>query len=195
MRALQLLGLVMVLCASSAGAHGWDDRGRGYDDGKSRGYSDRGRGWDDRHGNAILCESQRGRRNFCAVDTRGGVWLRVQHSRADCIEGRNWGYDRRGIWVSDGCRAEFVLGGTRGRHRDDRGVPGGWQGGGWQGHGQRAFCDSINGRYQHCPIRGLRDVQLVRVLSRSRCDFGHSWGFDRHGIWVDRGCRAEFSVR
>jgi hypothetical protein len=24
-----------------------------------------------------------------------------------CIEDQNWGWDRRGVWVSDGCRAEF----------------------------------------------------------------------------------------
>ena len=30
-----------------------------------------------------------------------------QLSRAACIQGRTWGYGRNGIWVSDGCRAEF----------------------------------------------------------------------------------------
>jgi len=24
--------------------------------------------------------------------------------------------------------------------------------------------------------------------------FGKSWGYDNRGIWVDRGCRAEFNV-
>ncbi|MCU0754031.1 MAG: DUF3011 domain-containing protein [Xanthomonadales bacterium] len=193
---LRILGVgLLALGAAVTEARDWDPRGR--DDGKSWGHDQRGHGWDDRGGNAVLCESVRGRRNWCAVDTRHGVWLREQYSRADCIEGVSWGYGQRGIWVSDGCRAEFVLGRSRDRYRDDRGVPSGWQGGGWQGqgHGQRAYCESVKGRYQQCPIRGLRDVQLVRVISRSSCDYGRSWGFDRRGIWVDHGCRAEFVVR
>lgn len=194
MRGVRVLTVGMLAAlAMGAPARDWDDHRYASNEGKSWGHGERSRGWDG--GAVIVCESVRGRQNWCEADTRHGVWLQLQHSRADCIEGVSWGYDRRGIWVSDGCRAEFVLGRSRDRYRDDRGVPSGWQGGGWQGQGQRAFCESIKGRYQHCPIRGVRDVQLVRVLSRSDCDFGYSWGFDRHGIWVDHGCRAEFSVR
>jgi hypothetical protein len=31
-------------------------------------------------------------------------------------------------------------------------------------------------------------------LSRSACIDGDSWGYDDRGIWVDRGCRAEFAL-
>jgi hypothetical protein len=193
-----LLFGVLVTFAMGADARTWDDDGRGNNGGKSWGYGNNGGYRDDGgDGASILCESIKGRRQRCSIDTRYGVWLQVQHSRSDCIEGVSWGYDRRGVWVSDGCRAEFAVGRPRDRYRDDRGVPSGWQGGGWQGqgHGQRIMCESINERYQQCLVRGVRDVQLARVLSRSRCDYGHSWGFDRNGIWVDRGCRAEFTVR
>lgn len=181
-----LCGLFTVL-AVPASAGGWGNGG--------------GRGYDDRSAAVIVCESVKGRRNWCEVDTSQGVWLRVQHSRSECIEGVSWGYGRRGIWVSDGCRGEFAVGRVRDRHRDDRyrddrGVPGGWQAGSWQGRGgQAAFCESVKGRYQHCPIRGIREAQISRVLSRSDCQFGYSWGYDRSGIWVDHGCRAEFIVR
>jgi hypothetical protein len=37
-------------------------------------------------------------------------------------------------------------------------------------------------------------VQLLRTLSDSACIEGRTWGWDRNGVWVDRGCRAEFSV-
>jgi hypothetical protein len=37
-------------------------------------------------------------------------------------------------------------------------------------------------------------VHLNRQFSQARCEEGYSWGYTDRGIWVDRGCRAEFSV-
>jgi hypothetical protein len=53
------------------------------------------------------------RRNFCGVNTSGGVRLVRQRSDADCVYNRTWGYDRRGIWVDRGCRADFEVGNVR----------------------------------------------------------------------------------
>lgn len=58
----------------------------------------------------IVCESDRDDRHFCRADTQWGVRLSRQLSRRDCIRDRTWGFNDRGIWVSNGCRAEFVLG-------------------------------------------------------------------------------------
>src|SRR5262249_781217 len=58
----------------------------------------------------IYCASDDGRRNYCSADTRGGVRLVRQRSDAACVLNRTWGYDRRGIWVDRGCRADFVTG-------------------------------------------------------------------------------------
>ena len=58
-------------------------------------------------GRVFRCESSDGRTRECAANTRAGVQLVRQLSRAACIQGRTWGYGRNGIWVSDGCRAEF----------------------------------------------------------------------------------------
>lgn len=159
----------------------------------------------------VRCESFDGRSQYCRVDTRGGVALLNQLSRSGCFEGSTWGWDRGGVWVSSGCRAEFRLGGGRGGDnwrddrrgrdarwqndwrgqndwRDDR-----WQGG--RGHGERrVVCESRRDRYTECRIRGLRNVDIVRQFSSSRCSLGHSWGWQRGVIWVDRGCRAEFVV-
>ena len=64
----------------------------------------------------IACESRHQRHEYCRVNTENNVRLRRQLSHNQCIEGRTWGYDRRGIWVDDGCRAVFEYGY---RHRDD----------------------------------------------------------------------------
>lgn len=37
-------------------------------------------------------------------------------------------------------------------------------------------------------------MQLTSRLSKSRCVFGRSWGYDGGGIWIDDGCSAEFLV-
>jgi Protein of unknown function (DUF3011) len=37
-------------------------------------------------------------------------------------------------------------------------------------------------------------VRLVRQRSDTDCILGRTWGYDPRGIWVDRGCRADFEV-
>jgi Protein of unknown function (DUF3011). len=62
------------------------------------------------HARTIVCESDRDSRHRCEVDTSGGVRIERQISRTDCVLNRTWGYDSRGIWVRNGCRAEFRIG-------------------------------------------------------------------------------------
>jgi hypothetical protein len=59
--------------------------------------------------NIITCASNDGRRVYCDADTRDGVQLVEQHSNVPCRQGSTWGYDRRGIWVDRGCRADFEV--------------------------------------------------------------------------------------
>lgn len=127
----------------------------------------------------LTCESEEGRMRECAADTRGRVRLLRQISRSACIEGRTWGARRDGVWVSDGCRGEFLIGGSR-RHDHARNAPG------------FVRCESNDGRSQHCPAQTRGGVELVRQLSRSACIRGQNWGWDGSGIWVSGGCRAEF---
>jgi hypothetical protein len=67
----------------------------------------------------VRCESRDNRSRTCAmsVGRNNGVRLVRQLSDTPCIEGRNWGVSRNGVWVSGGCRAEFVVGRGRGRER------------------------------------------------------------------------------
>jgi hypothetical protein len=69
---------------------------------------------------SIVCESDSRDTRYCSADTRGGVSLAVQYSHASCRQGSSWGYDNRGIWVSNGCRAQFDLGNYRGDHGSSR---------------------------------------------------------------------------
>lgn len=156
----------------------------------------------------IRCESNDGRVRECP--TGGGrVMLERQISRSACIEGRSWGYGRNGIWVSQGCRADFRLtdayrgnGGHygnnaygNGNYGDPYGDQYGNANGNAYGQGQTIRCESNDGRTQRCVLyANPRDVQLVRQLSRSACIEGRTWGRDRAGVWVTQGCRADFSA-
>ena len=76
----------------------------------------------------------------------------------------------------------------------------GYGGGGRPGWGRpqqlQVRCESHGGNYQVCPVDLRRDdsVRLVNRLSGADCREGRSWGWSRDGIWVDRGCRADFVV-
>jgi hypothetical protein len=58
----------------------------------------------------VSCSSKPGDRQHCPADTSGGVAIARSHGESPCLLGRTWGYDDKGIWVSDGCAAEFVVG-------------------------------------------------------------------------------------
>ena len=55
-------------------------------------------------------------------------------------------------------------------------------------------CESSDGRYRQCQIDGVGRVSLTRQLSRTTCVEGESWGYRDGVVWVDKGCRAEFTL-
>jgi Protein of unknown function (DUF3011) len=127
----------------------------------------------------ITCSSNNGNRNWCDIGGSRDVRLVRQISGSACIRDNTWGVDRRGLWVDRGCRAEFIF--TSGRQ---------------SGPSMRIVtCSSNNGNRNWCDIGGSRDVQLSRQISGSPCIRDNTWGVDRRGLWVDRGCRADFRVR
>lgn len=137
------------------------------------------------------CESDRGSRHRCSFEGDGRVEFLRQVSRTDCIEGRTWGVEgRHHVWVSDGCRADFAIrrnrDESRNDDRDDR------RGG--RERRRLVVCESQNNTRHRCDVDTEFGVRISRVLSRNECIEGRSWGYDRRGIWVNSGCRAEFVV-
>ena len=55
-------------------------------------------------------------------------------------------------------------------------------------------CSSDNGRRQYCSANTARGVRIVKQYNNA-CRRDGAWGFDSRGIWVDRGCRADFEVQ
>ena len=64
-----------------------------------------------------------------------------------------------------------------------------------QCQGQTITCSSNDGRRNFCSANTRGGVRLSRQISGSACIQGSTWGLDNRGLWVDRGCRADFRVR
>lgn len=138
----------------------------------------------------VRCESKGARRATCDADLRGYRFVDVRNlSRADCQRGRNFGYDDRGVWTSEGCRGEFLFEAERTASRSDDRYPV------YNSSDGIVRCESQDGRTVTCPADGAERVTLARQLSRTECVEGKNWGVNRDGIWVDDGCRADFEVR
>lgn len=130
-------------------------------------------------GMRFRCETGSSQQRYCKVDTSDGITLVKQLSRIPCMQGRNWDYDRHGVWVSHRCGAEFVTG-----RQADRVLA----------QGPLVRCESQANRIERCAADTRNGVRLARQLSASDCVENLDWGHDDNGIWVARGCRAEFRV-
>ncbi|HEX4951040.1 MAG TPA: DUF3011 domain-containing protein [Blastocatellia bacterium] len=60
--------------------------------------------------------------------------------------------------------------------------------------GQTISLASDDNRRHTYPVDTSGGVRLVRQNSGSPCVQGQTWGYNRNEIWVDRGCRADFTV-
>lgn len=144
------------------------------------------RGYD--RGQTITCESQDGHYNRCQVPWSGGARLVEQISDSACVRGQSWGTRRHSVWVDQGCRARFAPVGYE-------------QGGGWApppdwNRRIGLSCGSEDYHYNMCQVDVGRSgrVYLQRQTSGSACVEGQTWGWNRAGVWVDRGCAGDFVV-
>jgi len=142
-----------------------------------------------KNGPNMTCASDDGRRHYCPVNTSRGVRMVNQRSKSPCTQNYSWGYDRKGVWVDRGCRADFFV-------PAEQGGPGY----GPPPPGRPPYnapvvnCSSNNGKRNYCSADTSRGVTLVRQISGSPCVQGSTWGYSRGQIWVDRGCRADFRL-
>lgn len=59
-----------------------------------------------------ICQSVNYQTTRCSINTRRGVFIEKELSRAACIPGVTWDYRGGVVWVRDGCRAQFRSGGN-----------------------------------------------------------------------------------
>jgi|SRR5436305_5683487 len=126
----------------------------------------------------IRCGSDYNRRTVCTFEGWGRATLSRQLSRTACIEGSTWGREgHSGVWVSNGCRADFFINREEREHRR-----------------QVVVCESDRDDRSFCQADTTHGIVLSRQLSRRECVLNRTWGYNSRGIWVSHGCRAEFLV-
>lgn len=123
-----------------------------------------------------------GERTRCEAETKLGVALVRVTGTGRCVLDETWGFEETGVWVSGGCGGLFALGGFR---LEEAAVP---------KSAHRVTCESIEKAENRCPFDSVRGVGLIRETGKDACVLNRTWGYDKTGIWVKGGCRAEFAV-
>ncbi|HEX8169761.1 MAG TPA: DUF3011 domain-containing protein [Thermoanaerobaculia bacterium] len=129
----------------------------------------------------VVCEAKSDAVQHCSAETRYGVDL-LRPLAGDCTFEKSWGFDASGVWVSNRCSAQFILGGYR---LPPDVVP---------ADAARITCESQDAERARCAADTTRGVGLIRQLSNADCVLNRTWGYDASAIWVSSGCRAEFAV-
>ena len=150
------------------------------------GYNDRDR--DRRNGRGygrdqvVRCESRSQRRTYCGDGY--GQYTMVGYRNANCVQGRTFGQDQRGLWVSGYCSAQFrLVNGNDGRYgRGD---------GRYDGQQSTVFCTANSSGRSYCGDANAR-YTLRDPASNRNCVEGRTWGTDQRGLWVSNPCQAEF---
>lgn len=149
-------------------------------------------GYNQGDGQTVSCGSPQYQFQRCPTP---GYWRDAQivrqTSSSSCIRDRSWGFDRSGLWVDKGCSGVFAGGGGYGG-----GGYGGWQPDSSWNHRFSVSCGSPQYHYYFCSVDVGRHgrVYVRRQTSSSACIEGRTWGWNRAGVWVDRGCSAEFVI-
>lgn len=144
----------------------------------------------------------RGRVNLVQDPRNGGVAvIRIEDPKGG-REGYTFDLEWRGGGSYGNGRGNDGYG--NGRGYDGRNGPGNDRGGygdsdrrrngGRNGDTYTVTCSSDNGRRQYCQADVRGSVRMLRQFSRAACRQNETWGYDSRGIWVDRGCGADFEV-
>ena len=125
------------------------------------------------NGNIVHCVSTASGRTYCGTArTRYTIY---GNPDPRCIEGQTWGLDDRGVWVANGCVADFSPA----------------SGDYVASNGQLVHCVSTASGRTYCGSAGTR--YTIYGNPDPRCVEGQTWGLDDRGVWVANGCVADFS--
>ncbi|MNV26314.1 hypothetical protein D3C71_1174320 [compost metagenome] len=135
------------------------------------------------YGVRVRCESVNGVTRQCEIPGRAQL-IRLL-STTGCFEGKNWGQSGKTLWVSEGCRGEFLIRSANVSYG---------AAGTTSERGHLITCASIKKRDARCDVTIEHYARLSRQLSAVDCLETITWGWDREGVWVADGCRGQFEV-
>ncbi|WP_179952187.1 DUF3011 domain-containing protein [Marinicella rhabdoformis] len=143
--------------------------------------------------NELVCLSKKYRRHYCDMPRLKDVKLVEVMSKAEKTCFNNWGFDAKGIWVDNNCKARF--------HYTQKGN----RSGNWQDRQTNNVrqhpdtprllkCKSRSNTKKTC-ARNIRKAELNRSISKGKFPCKGNWGIDRSGdLFVKNNCYAEFKV-
>ncbi len=137
------------------------------------------------HDGLVECRSTGTSIEHCQVPELQSVELIQELGRSYRNSCRgNWGYSSHGLWVRNGCHAQFrVVEYQQPKHpNNNSNYP--------NNQGREVICESNFGQVKTCSANTRGRVEFVQNLSNTSCD--NRWGYDANGIWVKDGCRARF---
>jgi hypothetical protein len=153
--------------------YGYDDRGR-YGNGNGYGRDQ-----------VVRCDSRNMSRTYCGDAT--SQYTMVGYRDNDCVPGRTYGQDSRGLWVAGNCSAQFRR--VNDDRRDDRYGYG--NGNGQDRYPQALRCAGNSSGRTYCSDGNAR--YTLRDGSSRNCIEGRTWGNDQRGLWVSNACNAVFT--
>ncbi len=134
-------------------------------------------------GKVVHCVATESGRTYCG---KPHIRYVIRNPNTVCAEGRTWGVDDRGVWVTGGCVADFdTAADTTTTRRTTTTVT----------------TRTVPGRVVHCVATadgrtycGAHHTHYVMSGNPNpACVEGTSWGFDDRGVWVSGGCRGDFT--
>jgi hypothetical protein len=128
-------------------------------------------------GQVVHCVSAPSGRTYCG--TTGTRYVITGSPAPTCIEGKTWGLDDRGVWVSSGCIADFSPAPVTASSNVVT------------SSGELLHCVATASGRTYCGTAGTRYV--IAGSPDPRCIEGQTWGLDDRGVWVSSGCVADFS--
>jgi Protein of unknown function (DUF3011) len=131
-------------------------------------------------GATLDCRSDNGRYRECQIGPGHFGRLVREYSNHRCRQDVTWGTRNGLVWVTDGCKAQFVR---------QRGNAGGGSGG--NSSDRFVECRSRDGRYDECSVGRGYIGRLVRDDS-GRCRRDSTWGTRDGVVWVTNGCSGRF---
>lgn len=134
----------------------------------------------------LHCGGADGREHHCPVNTEQGVTLVRETGRVRCTRGYSWDYGGGEIWVANGCAGDFSLASRPPSNWEEEEVPQG---------SYLISCAGEGDEPVYCVRVSRVSAELVRQRGESRCKEGKNWGLDPEGLWVTKGCAADFLVK
>ncbi|MEZ5472487.1 MAG: DUF3011 domain-containing protein [Marinicella sp.] len=133
----------------------------------------------------VECRSEGTNINHCQVPDLQSIELVQEMGRYGNNCRGNWGYSSHGLWVRNGCHAQFRV-----VEYQQHSNPGYGHNNPPNNQGYEVICESNYGQVRTCQADTSGQVEFIQNLSSTSCD--QRWGYDANGIWVKDGCRARF---